>query len=112
MPIFNERKCLLKKALLKLNGFTYKELIKNKIKDFKMNTIINANKFIFKTEYLNNNNNNFNNYIECSSSYISKKTKQKKRTKIIIILIILPFIILLMTIKYWFIYSYEKQWWL
>ena len=81
MPIFNERKCLLKKALLKLNGFTYKELIKNKIKDFKMNTKINANKFIFKTEYLNNNNNNFNNYIECSSSYISKKTKQKEMNK-------------------------------
>ena len=100
MPIFNERKCLLKKALLKLNGFTYKELIKNKIKDFKMNTKINANKFIFKTEYLNNNNNNnFNNYIECSSSYISIKTKQNEMNKKIIKLIILPFIILLMTIK-------------
>ena len=74
---------ILKKAILKLNGLTYKKLIKNKIKDFKMNKKINANKFIYKTEYLNNNNINININIniECRSSYISKKAKQKEMNK-------------------------------
>ena len=64
---------ILKKAIMKLNGITYNELLKNKIKDFKTNTNILRikNRKIINYEKIKNN-------IKYHSSNISKKIKQKE----------------------------------
>ena len=59
---------VLKKALMKLNGISYNELIKNKIKDFKTNSNI------LQYRNINNNNDNkLNNYINTYSTNYSKR---------------------------------------
>ena len=67
---------ILKKAIMKLNGITYNELLKNKIKDFKTNTNI----LRIKNKIISNNDtikNSFKNH----SLNISKKIKQKEIIK-------------------------------
>ena len=64
---------ILKKAIMKLNGITYNDLLKNKIKDFKTNTNILRikNKKLINYEKIKNN-------IKYHSSNISKKIIQKE----------------------------------
>ena len=73
-----EENTVLKKAIMKLNGISYNELIKHRIKDFKANSNILKNKFI-----KNNNSGKLNNYIKnyLSNHILIKRNNQENIKK-------------------------------